>query len=253
MIVIPMAGTSRRFATAGYRLPKYMLPVAGETLFDWSVRSFAGEFAREAFLFVVRDVDDTPSFVATRARALGIARFDVVVLDAPTRGQAETVELGLHESGVRDGDELVIFNIDTVRPGLRILRRTGSDGTLEAFRAPGDHWSFVEPESAGSAWVRRCAEKRRISPLCSTGLYRFARSSDFMCALERERACPSLPELYVAPLFNHLIANGRRIDWYEVPASDVWLAGVPDEYEATRVRLERSRAEAPAPVRPGSP
>jgi len=137
-------------------------------------------------------------------------------------------------------DELVIFNVDTIRPGLRIARRAGSSGTLEVFRAPGEHWSFVEPQAAASPWVRRCTEKVRIGELCSTGLYRFAHAEDFVRALDDERARPSSPELYVAPLYNHLIARGLRVDWVEVPAADVWLAGVPAEYEATKARLERA-------------
>lgn len=64
----------------------------------------------------------------------------------------------------------MIFNVDTIRPGLRIARRAGSSGTLEVFRAPGEHWSFVEPQAAASPWVRRCTEKVRIGELCSTGL-----------------------------------------------------------------------------------
>lgn len=240
MIVIPMAGLSRRFTDAGYALPKHRLPLAGATLFERAVGSFDAYFATDPFLFVVRDVEGAPAFVAETARALGIARFEVAVLDAPTRGQAETVELGLRAIGVPGADELVIFNVDTIRPGLRIARRAGSSGTLEVFRAPGEHWSFVEPQAAASPWVRRCTEKVRIGELCSTGLYRFAHAEDFVRALDDERARPSSPELYVAPLYNHLIARGLRVDWVEVPAADVWLAGVPAEYEATKARLERA-------------
>ena len=57
--------------------------------------SFAADFARESFLFILRDVAGTADFVRARCAALGIADARIAVLDAPTAGQAETVELGL--------------------------------------------------------------------------------------------------------------------------------------------------------------
>lgn len=99
MIVIPMAGLSRRFTDAGYALPKHRLPLAGATLFERAVGSFDAYFATDPFLFVVRDVEGAPAFVAgasaraghrtLRGRGAGCAD-----------GQAETVELGLRAIGV---------------------------------------------------------------------------------------------------------------------------------------------------------
>ena len=40
MIVIPMAGLSSRFTKAGYTKPKYMLPLAGKSVFAHSIESF---------------------------------------------------------------------------------------------------------------------------------------------------------------------------------------------------------------------
>ncbi|MBS0254024.1 MAG: NTP transferase domain-containing protein [Proteobacteria bacterium] len=237
MIVIPMAGASRRFAEAGYGPPKYMLPLAGRPLFDWAVLSFAGSFAHDSFLFILRDVAGTRDFVAARARALGLARWAIAELDGPTAGQAETVELGLVQAGVAGTEPLAIFNIDTIRPGLDPAPIPGTDGWLEVFSAPGDNWSFIEPDPADPQRVIRCTEKQRISDHCCTGLYQFASAALFAEALAAERAAPSSHELFVAPLYNHLIARGARIGWREAPADRVILSGVPAEYEALLAEL----------------
>ena len=232
MIVIPMAGASRRFAEAGYLEPKYKLPLRGRPLFDWAVGSFAADFAARPFLFVVRDEPGVADFVRARGEALGSAGLRIVTLDQPTAGQAETVERGLAGCAVAAETPLTIFNIDTIRPGAQSIALPGFDGWLETFSAPGENWSFIEPKPDEPALVARCTEKHRISDHCCTGLYGFASAALFAEALAVERRAPSSHELFVAPLYNHLIARGCRIGWREVAAEQVILSGVPAEYEA---------------------
>ena len=92
-IVIPMAGLSSRFAKAGFTLPKYMLYVKDRSLFNLSVSSFSKYFNSCEFVFIARDVYDTPRFIDEECKLLGIKKFQVVVTE-PTRGQSETVIKG---------------------------------------------------------------------------------------------------------------------------------------------------------------
>ena len=236
MIVIPMAGMSRRFTEAGYRLPKYMLPLRGTTVFAHAIDSFAALFATTPFLFIARHVADTEEFLRAECARLGITDARVVMLDRPTAGQAETVELGLREAAIVGGEPVTIFNIDTFRARFAYPAAAwfdASDGYLEVFRGGGANWSYVGPaEGADEPLVAQTTEKQPISDLCCDGLYHFARAGDFLWALDRERASPSLPELYVAPLYNHLIADGRRIHYDVVPEEVITFCGVPAEYEA---------------------
>ena len=237
MIVVPMAGLSRRFTEAGYTLPKYMLEARGATLFDHAVESFAAYYSSQPFLFVVRDVAGTPAFVAARCAALRIADPRIVVLSAETRGQAETVAIGLREGGGDPAEAATIFNIDTFRPGFRFPDFTEqADGYLETFVGEGANWSFARPVTEGSDRVAETAEKRPISRFCCTGLYHFARAGDFLAAFDAESERPPAEwdarELYVAPLYNRLIAAGRDIRLTVIPRDEVIFCGVPDEYRA---------------------
>lgn len=234
MIVIPMAGLSSRFFKAGYDKPKYMLEAHGRTLFEHSVLSFEKYFSNEHFVFVVRNVFDTPSFVTKGAKALGIKSYDVIVLDEETRGQAETVYLALKQVKA-DEQALTIFNIDTFRPGFLFppVSRIGS-GYLEVFKGPGEHWSFAEPIATNSTLVKRTAEKNRISELCSTGLYYFRNAKYFTDAFEQYRLTPESEwpkgELYIAPLYNLLIERGDSVHYHLIHHNEVIFCGTPEEY-----------------------
>jgi CTP:molybdopterin cytidylyltransferase MocA len=167
MIVIPMAGLSRRFAQAGYAVPKYMLSAHGKPMFAHSVTSFAAYFRSEPFLFIVRDVAGTPDFVRQQCNILGIADARIIVVDAPTGGQAETVALGLQQASVEAAAPVTVFNIDTLRPGFRHADFNGAptDGYLEVFRGGGDNWSYVRPAGPNIEIVMDTTEKRAIYAL----------------------------------------------------------------------------------------
>ena len=84
MIVIPMAGLSRRFSEAGYDRAKYRLELDGRSLFARSVEGFAPRFGREPFLFIAREEADTAGFIRRECDALGVADARVVILDGRT-------------------------------------------------------------------------------------------------------------------------------------------------------------------------
>lgn len=244
MIVLPMAGLSRRFLQAGYALPKYMLDLHGVPVFDHALGSFRGLFDTERFLIVCRDIHDTPAFVRARAAALGLPpdRIDMVVLDGPTGGQAETVAAGLRRAAPPDDTPLTIFNIDTFRPGFAHpagIDRGAVDGYLEVFEAPGDHWSFARPHP-GTNRVAEVAEKVRISDFCSDGLYHFRKAAGFLSLFAqveaRDPATLQGGEYYVAPLYALALARGADIRLAPVPPGALRLCGTPDEYAALRAR-----------------
>ena len=244
MIVIPMAGLSSRFARAGYGEPKYRLPLHGRPVFDHAVATFRTVFDSADFLFVARDEPGLSDFLDERLASLGVARHRLVRLEAPTRGQAETVLAGLDRAGVPAASPLTIFNVDTFGLGAYAppeRRFPDAAGVLQVFRGQGDNWSFVEPDPDTPGRALRTAEKVPISDLCCTGLYHFARAHDFRAACAAELRAPQAAELYVAPLYNHLIRAGGVVRYDEIPAAEVAFCGVPAEYEAL---LRTGRADA---------
>ena len=113
MILIPMAGDSRRFREAGYSLPKFMLPLNAGYVFDYVLAGLQEVSTRQSLVFVSRVSHAARDFIAARCAIMGLQNITVVELNAPTHGQAETVELGLDTLRVKETEPLTIFNIDT--------------------------------------------------------------------------------------------------------------------------------------------
>ena len=234
MIVFPMAGLSSRFASAGYETPKYQLRLWDGYVFDYAVSSFSESFGDETFLFIYRETGGVRSFIEARTRKLGIDDVRFHKVDRPTAGQAETVEQGILGGSFTEDSSLTIFNIDTFKKprfssqGLR----SGISGWLEVFRGHGANWSFVRPDRNTPGLVSETTEKVPISDLCSNGLYHFSSIELFREALMVERGCAGTSELYIAPIYNHLIASGHRIGFRVVDQQDLVFCGLPTEYES---------------------
>ncbi|WP_394261569.1 glycosyltransferase family 2 protein [Moraxella boevrei] len=233
IFVIPMAGLSSRFFKAGYEVPKYQLPVNQQTMFDWSVSSFKKYFSTDKFLFIVRDVYDTPEFVKIQCEKLGIREFHIHILERETLGQAETVFLGLsnYSSHLDSSEDIIIFNIDSKRINYSKPDWLNSvDGYLELFEGEGDHWSFAQLDDSNN--VIRTTEKQRISEYCSDGLYHFKNLATYRETYQDTLVNQKLEkdELYIAPLYNYLVEKGCIIKGDVICNNLISFAGTPDEY-----------------------
>lgn len=240
MFVIPMAGMSSRFTKAGYDKPKYMLDLHGSPLFDYCIASFKAYFKSNAFLFIARSEAKTEQFIKERCSELGILKFEIVILDTPTQGQAETVALGLSQSLIADDFGITVFNIDTIRQNyqhpIEMMKRC--TGFLEVFSGEGDNWSFAALESEESDRVVRTTEKDPISQWCSTGLYYFSSKPEYLALFEEysktEASRCGGGEYYIAPMYNLLITSGKAVCVNKIASSDVAFSGIPSEYEALK-------------------
>lgn len=226
-IVIPMAGASARFTSVGMS-PKYLLKVKPFlTLFDMSVRSFSKWFDTARFIIIVKD-EYAAEFAEHHLKTMKVKDFKIINLDFLTRGQAETVYLGLKDAGIEDdGDELMIFNIDTIRNNLVIPDDIVWDTLFDAFydESPSKEWSFAKVD--GNLNILETAEKNKISNWCSTGLYIFRSIWLYIDAYKRAEKNSDY-NFYIAPLYNYLKGLNNRV--LVCQREDVDFAGIPSQY-----------------------
>jgi hypothetical protein len=230
-IIITMAGNSRRFREAGFTQPKYEIEAHERTLFEWSMLSLSQFWQTGArAVFVTRREFNAAPFIQAHAPLCGITECSVVELDQATAGQAETAMKA--QAALRELQApLMIYNIDTlVLPSALSPLDVQGDGWIPCFPGEGDGWSFAKADGVGH--VSEVREKVRISDWATIGLYHFASFDLFKALYEqhfangggRERG-----ELYIAPMYNTLIANQGDVRLGKVPLDAVIPLGTPAE------------------------
>ena len=232
-----MAGLSRRFTEAGYKKPKYMLEAHGKSLFAHAVSSFERYFKSLPFLFVARDTQSTRSFIQGECEKLGIRNFKIIILQHETRGQAETVALGLELAAIDDFEPLTVFNIDTFRPNFKFPTAFDIetvDGYLEVFPGTGNNWSYVRADPTMVNKVIETTEKIPISNLCCTGLYHFRSVKLFKTAYlsfnNGDYKKFNITELFIAPMYNILLRDYSDVRFDLIEKDEVIFCGIPSEY-----------------------
>lgn len=226
--VIPLAGDSSRFATLTSR-PKWALQVGERTILDLAVASVLEESLEVSrFIFVLkrRNLAEFQESLTT----LSEGSFEVILVDKTPNGQASSVAIALLEKRVQG--EFLVWNGDThLVPGWGQGCDFAGNG-LVLTNLNGDHWSFATIEAG---MVSRTAEKSRISPHASVGLYNFASSRDFMDAFSAGDVTSQ--EVYVAPLYNYLISQGILVRAHLIPKESFFPLGTPAEVLDSAQRL----------------
>lgn len=236
-ILLTMAGLGSRFKSAGYQQEKHEIVFRGHTLLDWSLVSLSN-FRDSELILIARDQSGIRETLRASANALGFKHFEVLTIDSPTRGQAETASLA--KPFFDEDDSILIFNTDTyLEPSSISQHAIQGEGWIPTFEAPGDKWSFVEAMESGE--VIRTTEKVRISDHCSVGLYYFASFHGFCNLVESSN---QIGELYVAPLYNEWIAAGHKTYIYELPGSAVTVLGTPEDLAAAAAQNRPSWPES---------
>lgn len=226
-----MAGRSSRFAQKGYKVKKYELPTSGDlNLFQQSVSGFSHYFESDEFLFVYqKNYTDSRTLRKWCAQiGLNDTNCHFVGLDTDTLGQAHTVDLGLSYINCSAHEPITIFNIDTIYRKFR--KFICKSNYLDVTEMPGDHWSFVKIREDNPMLAERVSEKRRISNLCSIGLYHFHDRDCFRNAYYKTYSGVAY-EHYVAPIYNELISQDQEVFVRKINRNRFSFLGTPDEYE----------------------
>lgn len=230
-IVIPMAGRGSRFADAGYQLPKPLIDVNGRPMIDVVIENIRPKQQPCRFIFLCLkehlEKYDLVKHLKTIEPECGI-----VAVDHVTEGAACTVLLA--ESLIDTDEPLMIANSDQyVECDMdQYLDSIGEhDGLIMTMKAYDDKWSFIQYNDQGLVTTVR--EKEVISDEATVGIYNFSAGSDFVRYAHRmiEADIRVNHEFYVAPVYNMMIEDGRKVVYYNIGAVDhgMYGLGTPDD------------------------
>lgn len=231
-IVVPLGGQGKAFAERGYTFPKPLIEINGRPMIELVVRCIT---PREPHRFV---------FICQAEHLERYALGDVLSLIAPgcrivkmaesTGGALCSILLAIEHIDLEDeliianGDQYIEVPIDSL---IHQARQGQADGCLMTFPSTHPKWSYVKLNEAGE--VVGVAEKHPISKHATVGLYYFRRGQEFLEAAERMivKGSRTSGEFYVAPVYNELILEGKRMTILPISREKMHGLGTPEDVE----------------------
>lgn len=225
-VLIPMAGAGSRFAQAGYTFPKPLIEVNGKPMIQVVVENLNIE---ANYTFIVQK-EHYEKYSLQYLLNLISPNCNIVQVDGLTEGAACTTLLA--KEFINTDEPLLIANSDQFiewnsNECLYAFSADGIDGGLLTFYNCHSKWSFAKLGQDG--FVSEVAEKKPISTNASTGIYYWAKGSDYVKYAEQmiEKNIRTNNEFYVCPVFNEAIQDGKRIRMKQIER--MWGLGTPED------------------------
>ena len=216
-IVIPMAGRGSRFAEAGYKDPKPLIPVHGKPMIQVVVENLTPRIDHR-FIFIcqnrhIKDYDLIPKLKSYEKNV------EIIGIDGITEGQVCTVlkakELINNDEPLMtaNSDQYIDFNINDY---LEDMEKRQLDGLIMTMKADDPKWSYAKTDTQGM--VTETAEKKVISEDATVGIFNFRRGRDLVRAAEAmiKDNIRVNGEFYTCPCYNYLLKEGQRIGIYGI-------------------------------------
>jgi len=233
--VIPAAGDGRRFAEKGFLDPKPLIKLHEIPLIVWVIANFS--FKKEDTLLIVgRSNSGLDSIVKDYCNNLDL-EINFLFLDKLTDGAARTVDLAA-ECLVQN-KPMIVANSDqyistSIEKYLQISKSDLYDGTVMTMKATSDKWSYVLTNDEDE--IIQIEEKKEISNDATVGIYGWQKVSDFhQSFLETVKNKQTVNgEYYLAPTYNNLIKNGKKIKKVDIGEVKkvVHGLGTPDDFQS---------------------
>jgi HAD superfamily hydrolase (TIGR01509 family) len=226
-IVIPMAGSGKRFKAAGYTFPKPLIDVNGKSMIQVVKENLNIE---GQFIFIV-DADHYAQYNLGYMLSAIAPGCQVIVESGERKGAVWSV---LKARKYIDNDkQLLLANSDQFiewdsSDFMYQMQSNYVDGGIPVFKNSHPKWSYAKVEDG---YVTKVAEKQVISDNATVGLYFWKHGSDFVKYADQmiKKGIKTNNEFYVCPVYNQAIEDGKRIKTYEVDKMSG--LGTPEDLE----------------------
>jgi len=226
-IVIPMAGRGSRFANAGFIMPKPLIDIYGHPMIEYVVKNLKPKFEHR-FIFICQE-DHMKKYALEDALCKMTAECEIVTTNYITDGAACTVLLA--EKYINNDDALMIANSDQfvnidINDYLSFAKN--KDGLIMTMPASDPKWSFIKFDNNNNVTMVR--EKEVISNEATVGIYNYRFGRDFVEYAHQmiNKNIRVNNEFYVAPVYNEMINDGKRIGFYNI-GSNMYGLGIPND------------------------
>jgi NDP-sugar pyrophosphorylase family protein len=210
-IVVPMAGEGQRFKDSGFTVPKPFIELFGKTLLKWSIDSV--DLKEYEHIFLVREEHHNWFHMLDQ---LKVDSYKTVAVPKLTEGAACTTLLA--EKAMPYDEEIIIVNCDQIiewDSAQFVKACRGHDGTILSIPCDHPRFSYIK-EDKGK--VLQVAEKQKIGPLGTVGLYYWRSSNEYFAYVRQmmEKDLRVNNEFYVAPVYNEAIQDGKNVSHFQI-------------------------------------
>lgn len=233
-IIMPMAGEGSRFIKEGWKTPKPLIELKGETLFQRAIDSVRIDGVVMKYSFIVRQEHIDKYRIDVMIKDL-LPQANVFSVLKTTRGAVETCLVA--ESAIDDNDAIVVMDCDLefrskrysqlIQLAISLPEEKAFGGALVSFESSDPRYSYAEVDDKMK--VIRTAEKEPISNHALCGAYFFASGKIFKRIAHQllDDGTHGKAEFYVSLLYNYLLDEGK--DVYLAEMEEYYSYGTPEE------------------------
>lgn len=225
-IVIPMAGLGSRFQINGFNIPKPLIRVDQVSMIELSIKSLD---INGQYIFITRKYNN--SYDNELKEILKKLQPDCIILelDEVTRGSAETCLVA--QEYIDNDSPLIITNCDQYINwnSLKFLSTASLyDGCVVTYKSDNVKNSFVETKNNIAKYF---AEKTAISDDALVGIHYWKNGSDFIKSAKSmiNNNITTKGEYYIAPTYNFLINDNKRIGTFQLSDNQYYSLGSPED------------------------
>ncbi len=235
-IILAMAGRGSRFAKAGFTTPKPLILVDGTPMMLKALSSLEAIKAAKYYTIIIRQEHETAYNLSQMLHEV-LPQANIVITDDEPTGA--TRDASRAKPYLEPHQGVIVLDCDLWFSSTEYNQMVEAslnnsldiDGGLLTFTADSPRYSYAQIDANGL--VTRTAEKVVISDRAITGAYFFKDATTFLSAADELMAQPlseSLPEYYLSPLYNILLAKDGKIKAALV--DDYASFGTPEELAA---------------------
>jgi dTDP-glucose pyrophosphorylase len=222
-----MAGAGSRFSKVGYADPKPLIQIHGKPMIQIVVENLTPTRDHK-FVFICQKTHIEKYNLEHLLGSIAPGS-EIVIVEGLTRGAAETVMFAANALDMKQ--PLMIANSDQyldakIDDYLERADDSSLDGLIMTMWADDPKWSYVRLNSEDL--ITDIREKEVISNDATVGIYNFRTAESFFKAAEEMINANALSngEYYVAPVYQYLIRDGKRIGVSRVPSGKQVMFGL---------------------------
>lgn len=224
-----MAGRGERFH-GRYRVPKPLITIRGKSMVEWAVETL--DLPGNYIFILLKEHED--QFNIGKLLKEKYTRSTIITIDAVTEGPACTALLA--KDLINNDHPLIITNCDQVMTWnsanfKSYIKSKDLDGCVVTYYSTTEKNSYALVNEQGV--VSEVAEKKVISDYSLNGIHYWAKGSYFVSSAERMIHCNDRVnnEFYVAPTYNYLISEGKKITVFNLDVGQHHPVGTPEDLE----------------------